>query len=34
MAEDLDGLRLNKIAVEMDHEPLLAPKALAQDRFS
>jgi len=28
-----DGLRLAKIAVELDDEPLLPPKALAQDRF-
>lgn len=33
VAEHLDGLRLTKIAVELDHEPLIPPKALAQDRF-
>jgi hypothetical protein len=33
VAEHLDGLRLTKIAVEHDHEPLIPPKALAQDRF-
>jgi hypothetical protein len=33
VAEHLDGLRLAKIAVELDHEPLIPPKALAQDRF-
>ncbi len=33
VAEHLDGLRLTKIAVEHDHEPLIPPKALAQYRF-
>jgi len=33
VAEHLDGLRLAKIAVELDHKPLLPAKALAQDRF-
>ena len=33
VAEHLDGLRLTKIAVELDYEPLIPPKALAQDRF-
>ena len=33
VAEHLDGLRLTKIAVELDHEPLIPPKALAQEVF-
>ena len=33
VAEHLDGLRLTKIAVELDHKPLIPTKALAQDRF-
>jgi len=33
VAEHLDGLRLTKIAVEHDHEPLIPTKALAQYRF-
>ena len=33
VAEHLDGLRLTKIAVELDYEPLLSPNALAQDDF-
>ena len=33
VAEHLDGLRLAEIAVELDYEPLIPPKALAQDRF-
>ncbi len=33
VAEHLDGLRLTKIAVELDHEPLFPAKALARDGF-
>jgi hypothetical protein len=33
MAEHLDGLRLTQVSVEMDHEPLFPPKALAQNGF-
>ena len=33
MAEHLDGLWLTQVPVEIDHEPLFPPKALAQDRF-
>jgi hypothetical protein len=33
MAEHLDGLRLAQVPVEMDHEPLFPPKALAQNGF-
>jgi hypothetical protein len=33
VADHLDGLRLTKITVELDYEPLFPPKALAQDRF-
>jgi len=33
VAEHLDGLRLVHLVVEEDHEPLIPPKALAQDRF-
>jgi len=33
MLHKKDGLRLTTIAVELDHEPLIPPKALAQDRF-
>ncbi len=33
MAEHLDGLRLTKIAVELDYEPLFPPKSLAQNSF-
>ena len=33
VAEHLDGLRLTKIAVELDYEPLIPPNALAQDGF-
>ena len=33
VAEHLDGLRLTKIAVELNHEPFLPPKTLAQDHF-
>jgi len=33
VAEHLDGLRLTQVPVEVDHEPLIPPKALAQDRF-
>ena len=33
VAEHLDGLRLAQIAVELDHEPLIPPKALAQNSF-
>jgi hypothetical protein len=32
-AEHLDGLRLTQVPVEMDHEPLFPPKALAQNGF-
>ena len=31
VAEHLDGLRLTKIVVELDHEPRIPPKALAQE---
>ena len=33
VAEHLDGLRLAQVPVEMDHEPLFPPKALAQNGF-
>jgi len=33
MAEHLDGLRLAQVPVELDHEPLIPPKALAQNSF-
>jgi hypothetical protein len=33
VAEHLDGLRLAKVLVEMDHEPLFPSKALAQNSF-
>lgn len=33
VAEHVDRLRLTHLVVEEDHEPLIPPKALAQDRF-
>jgi hypothetical protein len=33
VAEHLDGLRLTKVAVELDNESLIPPEALAYDRF-
>ncbi len=33
VAEHLDGLRLTQLPVELDHEPLFPPKALAQNGF-
>lgn len=31
VAEDLDGLRLPRLSVELDHEPLFSPKTPARD---